>query len=115
MSWANCGPPIREANPNCSANATAFDARLQTCSRIESSSPHKRPCRGDSRFTRHEGDDPKDRAVRVGHTQTAQLLGSDFARRTCCKPSRLVLVASPPSIAALLIGVEGGSQLEGPG
>ncbi len=29
--------------------------------------------------------------------RTAQFFGSDFARRTCCKPSRLVLVASPPS------------------
>ena len=39
--------------------------------------------------------------------RTAQFLGSDFARRTCCKPSRLVLVASPPLVAALLIGSKG--------
>ena len=40
-------------------------------------------------------------------TRTAQFLGSDFARRTCCKPSRLVLVASPPFVAALLIRLKG--------
>jgi hypothetical protein len=34
-------------------------------------------------------------------------LGSDFARRTCCKPSRLVLVASPPCTVASLIGLKG--------
>jgi hypothetical protein len=39
--------------------------------------------------------------------RTAQFLGSDFARRTCCKPSRLVLVASHPFVAALLIGLKG--------
>jgi hypothetical protein len=35
----------------------------------------------------------------MDHIRTAQLFGSDFARRTCCKPSRLVLVASPPSMS----------------
>ena len=40
-------------------------------------------------------------------TRTAQFFGSDFARRTCCKPSRLVLVASPPFAAASLIGLKG--------
>ena len=42
------------------------------------------------------------------------LLGSDFARRTCCKPSRPVLVASPP-YRRVTHRVEGGSQPKGPG
>lgn len=43
-----------------------------------------------------------------GSTRTAQYLGSDcFASGTCCKPSRPVLIASPPFIAALLIGLKG--------
>jgi hypothetical protein len=40
------------------------------------------------------------------HSNRPVFSESDFARRTCCKPSRLVLVASPPN-AASLIGLKG--------
>ena len=49
----------------------------------------------------------KGRAARLRkHSNRPVVLGSDFARRTCCKPSRPVLVASPPR-AASLIGLKG--------
>lgn len=57
----------------------------------------------------------KGRAARMTSTRTAQFFfGSDLARRTCCKPSRLVLVASPP-YRRVTHRVEGGSQPKGPG
>jgi hypothetical protein len=57
----------------------------------------------------------KGRAARMRkHSNRPVLLGSDFARRTCCKPSRPVLVASPPC-CRVTHRVEGGSQPKGPG
>jgi hypothetical protein len=83
-------------------------AEAESC-KIES--PNSQECTGSAAIRNLRvtiGDCQKGRAARMRqHSNRPVFQEATFARRTCCKPSRLVLVASPPFFAALLIGLKG--------